>query len=59
VPALFIGPQVKKSHVDATPMDTTSILKFVTERFRLQALPGVREKVGNMSSVLQSSGVMK
>lgn len=53
VPALLIGPHVKKGHVDSTTLDTTSILKFVTDRFQLHPLPGVREKVGNLSTALE------
>ena len=53
VPAILIGPHVKKGHVDSTTLDTTSILKFVTDRFQLRPLPGVREKVGNLSTALE------
>jgi phospholipase C len=53
VPALLIGPMVKRGFIDHTPQDTTSILKFITERWGLQPLPGVRAKVGNLSSALQ------
>ena len=53
VPAIFIGPQVKRGVVDKTIYDTTSILKFVTERYQLRPLPGVRKNVGNFSNVLQ------
>ena len=31
----------------------TSILKFITERWALEPLPGVRAKVGNLSGALQ------
>jgi acid phosphatase len=53
VPALLIGPSVKRGHVDHTVYDTTSILKLLTHRFNLQPLPGVREKVGDLSAALQ------
>jgi len=53
VPALLIGPGVKRGHVDHTVYDTTSILKLLTHRFDLQPLPGVREKVGDLSAALQ------
>ena len=53
VPTLLIGPHVKRGHVDHTPYDTTSILKFITERWALEALPGVRAKVGNLGAALQ------
>ncbi len=53
IPAIFIGPMVKKGFVDSTPMDTTSIAKYLTLRFGLEPLPGVRAKMGDLSSVLQ------
>jgi acid phosphatase len=53
IPALLIGPSVKKHHIDSTTYDTTSILKFITERFALQPLPGVRERMGNFSAALE------
>jgi len=52
VPALLIGPQVKRGFIDHTSYDTTSILKFVTRRFGLEPLPGVREKTGDLSGAL-------
>ena len=53
VPALFIGPHVKNGFIDKTVYDTTSLLKFITERFELQPLPGVRLHVGNLSQALK------
>jgi len=53
VPTLLIGPQVKRGFVDHTPYDTTSILKFITERWGLQPLPGVRAKAGNLANALR------
>jgi phospholipase C len=53
IPALLIGPTVKKGYVDSTPYDTGSILKFLSRRFALEPLPGVREKVGDFSAALQ------
>jgi hypothetical protein len=38
--------------VDKTPYDTTSILKFITRRFNLSPLPGVRENIGDLSAAL-------
>jgi len=54
IPALLIGPMVKKGFVDSTSYDTGSILKLLTRRFALEPLPGVREKVGDLSAALQS-----
>jgi phospholipase C len=53
VPALIIGPHVKRGHVDHTPYDTGSILKFITERWALEPLPGVRANIGNLAAALQ------
>ena len=53
VPTLIIGPGVKRGHVDHTRYDTTSILKFITERWGLEPLPGVRANVGDLSAALQ------
>ncbi|MBP6337942.1 MAG: acid phosphatase [Vitreoscilla sp.] len=53
IPALLIGPMVRKAHVDHTPYDTTSILKLLTRRFGLEPLAGVREKVGDLSGALR------
>ncbi len=49
IPAIVISPFSKKGHVDKTSYDTTSILKFITRRFGLEPLPGVREKTGDLS----------
>lgn len=53
IPAILIGPTVKRGHVDHTSYDTTSIIKFITERWQLEPLPGVRANVGNLSAALQ------
>ena len=49
IPAVVISPFARRGHVDSTPYDTTSILKLITRRFGLEALPGVREKTGDLS----------
>ncbi|HMC15077.1 MAG TPA: acid phosphatase [Albitalea sp.] len=54
IPALIIGPQVKRGHIDHTTYDTASILKFITRRFGLEPLPGVREKTGDLSNALKA-----
>ena len=53
IPTLLIGPRVKKHFVDSTAYDTTSILKFITRRFALEPLPGVRERMGDFSAALE------
>lgn len=52
VPALLIGPHVKRGFIDSTSYDTTSILKFIGKRFDLPALPGVRVKAGDLTPAL-------
>jgi acid phosphatase len=41
IPAIIISPFAKKGTVDHTPYDTTSILRFITERFELPVLRGI------------------
>jgi phospholipase C len=53
IPALLIGPMVKKGFVDSTSYDTGSILKLLTRRFGLQPLPGVRESIGDLTGALE------
>jgi acid phosphatase len=50
IPTLVISPYAKRGFVDKTAYDTTSILKFITRRFDLEPLPGVREKAGDLSA---------
>ena len=50
IPALIVSPFAKRGYVDKTPYDTTSIIKFITRRFGLEPLPGVREKAGDLTS---------
>ena len=53
VPALIISPFAKRGNIDSTSYDTTSILKFITRRFGLEPLPGVRARTGDLSAALQ------
>ena len=41
IPALIIGPMVKQGFVDHTEYDTGSIIRFLTARYDLPALPGI------------------
>lgn len=50
IPALVISPFAGRGHVDKTPYDTTSIVKFITRRFALEPLSGVREKAGDLTA---------
>jgi acid phosphatase len=53
IPAILVSPFAKRGFVDSTPMDTTSILKFLTRRFGLRPLPGVRAAAGDLTSALE------
>jgi acid phosphatase len=55
IPAIIVSPFAKRGHVDKTPYDTTSILKFITLRFGLEPLPGVRAKAGDLTPALDLS----
>jgi acid phosphatase len=44
VPAIIVSPWAKRYHVDHTQYDTTSILRFITRRFKLPKLPGLTER---------------
>ncbi|WEK51569.1 MAG: acid phosphatase [Candidatus Kaistia colombiensis] len=41
IPAVIISPYARQGLVDHTPMDTTSILRFITRRFELPTLRGI------------------
>jgi acid phosphatase len=50
IPAIVVSPYARRAYVDHTPYDTTSILKFITRRFGLEPLPGVRANAGDLSN---------
>jgi phospholipase C len=50
IPALVVSPFAKRGYVDATPYDTTSVLKLITRRFGLEPLPGVRANMGDLTN---------
>jgi acid phosphatase len=50
VPAIIISPFAKRHHVDHTLYDTTSILRFITERFGLPVLPGIAARDAAMKA---------
>jgi acid phosphatase len=52
IPALIVSPFAKRGFIDHTTYDTTSILKLITKRFDLEPLPGVREKMGDLTAAL-------
>jgi acid phosphatase len=53
IPAIIISPFARRGYVDKTPYDTTSIIKFITLRFGLQPLKGVRAKAGDLTNAFQ------
>ncbi|HEY5899432.1 MAG TPA: acid phosphatase [Burkholderiales bacterium] len=53
IPAIIISPYAKRGHVDKTPYDTTSVIKFITKRFALEPLPGVRANAGDLTNAFQ------
>ncbi len=44
IPAIIVSPFAKKGFVDHTLNDTTSILRFLTNRFGLETLPGIKRR---------------
>ena len=52
IPTLIVSPFAKRGFIDRTAYDTTSILKLITSRFDLEPLPGVREKMGDLTGAL-------
>ena len=53
VPTLIVSPYARRGNIDSTSYDTTSILKFITQRFGLEPLPGVRARTGDLTAALQ------
>ncbi|WP_425570347.1 acid phosphatase [Pigmentiphaga soli] len=45
IPAIIVGPTVRKGCVDHTMYDTTSILRFITRRWDLDTLPGLQTRI--------------
>jgi acid phosphatase len=44
IPALIISPFARRGVVDHTQYDTESILRLITRRFNLEALPGIKQR---------------
>jgi phospholipase C len=55
VPAIIVSPYARRGYVDKTPYDTTSIIKFITRRFGLEPLPGVRANAGDLTNAFDFS----
>ena len=50
IPAIIISPYAKRGYIDHSSYDTTSIIKFITLRFGLEPLPGVRPQMGDLTA---------
>ena len=56
IPAIIVSPLARRGYVDHRPYDTTSILKFLTRRFGLEPLPGVRPGAGDLTGAFVFGG---
>ncbi len=52
IPAIIVSPFAKKGFVDHTVYDTGSIAKFITARFGLTPLSGLRANMGDLTAAL-------
>ena len=55
IPAIIVSPYARRGFVDSTAYDTTSIIKFITRRFGLEPLPGVRARAGDLTNAFDWS----
>jgi acid phosphatase len=55
IPTIIVSPFARRGVVDSTPYDSTSIIKLVTRRFALEALPGVRPRMGDLTNAFDFS----
>ena len=55
IPTILAGPNVRRGYVDHTTYDTASILKFITRRFGLAPLDGVRANAGDLTNAFDFS----
>ena len=56
IPAIIVSPFARRGYVDHTSYDTTSIAKFITRRFELEPLPGVRPGAGDLTAAFDFGG---
>jgi acid phosphatase len=52
IATVIVSPFARRGFIDKTAYDTTSILKFITRRFDLEPLAGVRERAGDLTAAL-------
>ncbi len=55
IPAIIVSPFAKRGFVDSTAYDTTSILQFLSKRFQLEMLPGIRTRMGDLTKAFDFS----
>jgi phospholipase C len=55
IPTVIASPHAKKSFVDHTVYDTTSILQFISKRFGIELLPGIRTQFGDLQNAFAFS----
>jgi len=56
IPAIVVSPFAKRGSIDSTELETTSILKFLAERFQLGPLPSARfQAVKSIAHVFDST----
>jgi acid phosphatase len=53
VPALFIGPMVKKGFIDHTTYETTSILTFIEKKYGLEPLTNRDRDAPNLTNFFE------
>ena len=56
IPTVIASPFAKKGFVDHTVYDTTSILQFLSKRFNLELLPGIRTQFGDLRNAFAFGG---
>ena len=50
---VIVSPFAKKGFVDHTIYDSTSILAFISKRFGLDLLPGIRTRFGDLRNAFE------
>ncbi len=56
IPAIIVSPFARRGYIDHTSYDTTSIIKFITRRYDLEPLPGVRPGAGDLTAAFDFGG---
>jgi phospholipase C len=56
VPALLVSPYARRGYVDSTRLDTTSILRFIEDNWRLKPLGRRDARAGSLARAFDFSG---